>query len=60
MGLYCSVAMLLSALKITPLFSVAMPMHMITTRKVDIFAPLIFTMEDLKEQLTPMVNGKLL
>ena len=40
--------------------SVAMPMHMITTRKVDTFAPLIFTMEDLKEQLTPMVNGKLL
>ena len=55
-----SVAKLKSALKTNFLISVAMPMHMITTRKVDTFAPLIFTMEDLKEQLTPMVNGKLL
>ena len=42
------------------IISGAMPMHMTITRKVVICALLIFIMEDLKELLTPMENGKLL
>ena len=41
------------------IISGAMPMHMTITRKVVIYALLIFIMEDLKELLTPMENGKL-
>jgi len=36
----------------------AMLMHTITTRKVDIYVLLTFTMGDLKERSTPMENGK--